>query len=330
MIKMKYLLWAVIWTALFLFAACGNKNSKQSGNSVEMEIISDSLPITIDSLRNRAIARISQDSLVEALRDLDFIIEKEGLTVENGVPLSEVYLMMGKAEQAQRTLYTVLEEYPENVELFTAMARMFLIRQNYAMCHNYASKAYLLDNALPLPVFYDGLAYAEEGDTLKAISCFSNVLLVDNTHYDAMIQLGLIYSQQNNPLAIRYLQSALKIVPESTEALHLIGLFYQNNGAYQDALDAYARILSFAPDYVHALYNTGYIYLVFLSDYDSAATYFSKAIDVQPDYVDALYNLGYSYELIGDKDNARKYYRRILEINPEYVYAIQGIQRVRP
>lgn len=322
-------MWAVISAALFFLVACGNSIPDKAVQQNRVEVISDSLPITIDSLRNRAIARTNQDSLVEALQDIDLVIEKQGLTVENGIPLSEIYLMMGKAEQAQRTLYSVLEEYPENVQLFTAMARMFLIRQNYMMCHNYASKAFDLDNTNTMPVFYDGLAYAEEGDTLKAINCFSNVLLIDDSNYDAMIQLGLIYSQSNNPVALQYLQSAIEVQPESTEALHLMGLFYQNNEAYRDALDTYERILNFAPDYVHALYNSGYIHLVFLSNYDSAEIFFNRAIDVQPEYVDALYNLGYTYELDGDHANARKFYRRVLEINPEYVYAIQGIQRVR-
>jgi superkiller protein 3 len=326
--KIKVLTGVAICAALLQFTACKN-NVAVSDNSA-VEIISDSLPITIDSLRNRAIFRTQNDSLVEALQDIDVVINNEGLTVENGIALSEIYLLMGKADQAQRTLYNVLETHPEDAQLFTAMARVFLIRQNYAMCHNYVAKAYELDPSLTMPVFYDGLANAEEGDTIKAINCFSNVLLVDPEHYDSMIQLGLIYSSQKDPLAAQYLQRALEIFPESTEAWHLLGLFYQETGSYRKALETYDRILQFAPEYVHALYNTGFVHLVYLSNYDSAALYFDKAISIQPEYVDALYNLGYAYELSGEFEEARKYYRRVLEIRPDYVYAIQGIQRVRP
>lgn len=328
---MKYPVWAVLWAALFFLVACGGDSSTKSQLiSPEEDIISDSLPITIDSLRNRAMARTQQDSLVEALQDIDFIIEKQGLTVENGIPLAEVYLMMGNAEQAQRTLYSVMESHPEDAELFTAMARLFLIRENYMMCHNYAAKAYGLDNTLTMPVFYDGLAYGEEGEIANAINCFSNVLLVDPHHYDAMIQLGLIYSLRGDPLAMEYLQSALEEQPNSTEALHLMGLFCQETGLYTEALDSYNRILQISPDYIHALFNSGFIHMVYLENYDTAVMFFDEVITLQPEYVDALYNLGFSYELNGDFVNARKYYRRVLEINSDYVLAIQGIQRVRP
>ncbi|PID93765.1 MAG: hypothetical protein CSA95_06115 [Bacteroidetes bacterium] len=312
---------------MILLFACGGRNL-QHAETATVTPSAEEVSYE-DFLRARAIARTAADSLLEALQDIDYVIQKQGLTVENGIPLSEVYLQMGKAEQAQQALYSVLELHPEDPELFVAMARLFLIRQNYMMCHHYASQAYEKDNTLTTPVFYDGLAYAEEGDTSKAINCFSNVLLVDDAHYEALIQLGLMYSQRGNPLALQYLERALQIQPDSMEALHLLGLFQQESEDYEEALETYGNILAMNPTYVHALYNSGYIYLTTFFNYDSAVSYFDRVVSLEPDYVDALYNLGYSYELRGDFMNARKYFRRVLELNPGYVYAIQGIQRVR-
>lgn len=312
---------------LLIVSACNQSSPDQQ--PAEQEFISDSIPFTIDSLRSRAVLRMHQDSLIEALQDIDIVIENDGLNVQNGIPLSEIYLLMGKPEQAQRTLYKIMETHPEDRDLFTAMARLFLIRQNYMMCHNYASKAYEQDASFPDPVFYDGLAYAEEGDTAKAINCFSNVLLMDSKHYDAMIQLALLYSSQKNALALKYLDAALQEQPNSTEAMHLKGLFFQNTGNYRLALDTYSDLKKMAPDYIHAVYNSGYIHLVYLAQYDSAAMYFHQAVEMAPDYIDAIYNLGYASELAGHDEVARKYYSMVLQKQPDYVNAIQGIQRVK-
>ncbi|MDY0286595.1 MAG: tetratricopeptide repeat protein [Bacteroidales bacterium] len=322
---------AVLLLASF-FLACNQTPEPSPSRLPEKgtDPIYDSLGITLDSLRKRAVMYTEADSLVSALQAIDAVIEVEGLTVTNGIALSEIYLRLGKADQAQRTLYDVLESHPENVELFTAMARMFLVRENYIMCHSYAERAYALDPTLTKPVFLDGLAYAEEGDTTKAIHCFSNVLVTDPGHYDAKVQLGLLYSRQKNPLAVEYFNAALKEQPESMEVQHLLGLFYQQNGQFRAALNTYARLIEIAPWYFHAWYNTGYIHMVYLQQFDSAAFYFNEVVNLVPEYTDAIYNLGYAYELAGDFTEARKMYRRVLALHPDYVLAIQGIQRVRP
>ena len=114
------------------------------------------------------------------------------------------------------------------------------------------------------------------------------------------------------------------------EVQHLLGLFYQQNGQFRAALNTYARLIEIAPWYFHAWYNTGYIHMVYLQQFDSAAFYFNEVVNLVPEYTDAIYNLGYAYELAGDFTEARKMYRRVLALHPDYVLAIQGIQRVRP
>ena len=313
--------------AVLLLSGCNYNNTRENVNNTNITVV-DSLGITIDSLRNRAIHFTETDQLIEAMIDINAVIETEGLTIENSIALAEVYLRMGKVDQAQRTLINVLDVNQNSAQLLGAVARIYLVKENYELCHQYAANAYRADPTYAMPVFIDGMAYLEDGDTLAAINCFSNVVLVDPENYDAMIQLGLLYSSLNNPLALQYLTAADKVIPGGTEALHLIGLFYQQNGYYREALDSYKQILDVFPNYVHAQYNSGYIHLVYLAQYDSAEMFFQKAIDIAPNYVDAIYNLGYAFELDGDIVRAREKYAQVLNLLPEYTLASEGLERL--
>ena len=314
--------------ALFMLAGCNYNNIREQTSSADNSPLVDSLGITIDSLRNRAIHFTETDQLIEAMTDINTVIEIEGLTIDNSIALAEVYLRMGKIDQAQRTLINVLDVNQNSAQLLGAVARIYLVKENYELCHQYAANAFRADPSFAMPVFIDGMAYLEDGDTLAAINCFSNVVVVDPENYDAMIQLGLLYSSLNNPLALQYLNAADKVKPGGTEALHLIGLFYQQNGYFREALNSYKKILDAFPDYVHAQYNSGYIHLVYLNQYDSAEMFFQKAIDIAPNYVDAIYNLGYAFELDGDVVQAREKYSQVLNLLPEYTLASEGLARL--
>lgn len=313
--------------AFFILSGCNYNNTHQQIDDAD-NIIVDSLGITMDSLRKRAIHFTETDQLIEAMTDINAVIESEGLTIDNSLALAEVYLRMGKVDQAQRTLINVLDINKNSAQLLSAVARVYLVKENYELCHQYAANAFRADPSFAMPVFIDGLAYLEDGDTMAAINCFSNVVLVDPENYDAMIQLGLLYSGLNDPLALQYLTAADKVKPDGTEALHLIGLFYQQNGYFREALDSYKKILDVFPDYVHAQYNSGYIHLVYLAHYDSAEMFFQKAIDIAPNYVDAIYNLGYAFELDGDRVRAREKYNQVLKLLPEYTLASEALERL--
>ena len=58
-----------------------------------------------------------------------------------------------------------------------------------------------------------------------AESSYQTAIEMDANYYAAMIQLGWIYAQQQNDLAITYYDAALEIYPESMEAIRNKGLY---------------------------------------------------------------------------------------------------------
>ena len=75
----------------------------------------------------------------------------------------------------------------------------------------------------------------------------------------------------------------------------------------------------------NALFNLGYINMVYKQNYTAAISFFQQALDIDPDYTDALFNLAYSLQLSGDKADARLKYKDLLKRVPNHEGAIRQL-----
>jgi tetratricopeptide (TPR) repeat protein len=105
-------------------------------------------------------------------------------------------------------------------------------------------------------------------------------------------------------------------------------MFYQENDQYDKALETYAILGRIDTTFKNAPYNTGYIYLVYLKDFQQAARFFSQAIKKDPGYAEAYYNRGFAYELSNQFDMARSDYKMTLKLKTNYQKAIDGLNRL--
>jgi len=79
---------------------------------------------------------------------------------------------------------------------------------------------------------------------------------------DAWIQVGFCKVKQGkNQDAIRAFEQALKLKPNSYEALNKLGDAYYYAGNYYKALDAYKRGVALRPDLAEGHYNLGAVHL---------------------------------------------------------------------
>jgi tetratricopeptide (TPR) repeat protein len=127
---------------------------------------------------------------------------------------------------------------------------------------------------------------------------------------------------------VEYLNSAIKIRPNTIQPYYQLALFFQENEQIQKAITTYQAIIGIEPDFVFAYYNLGYINLVYLRDFDKAIEYFTKVVEIDPGYAEAWYNRGWSYELAGNAGLARKDYEKTLEIKTNFQLAVDGLNRL--
>jgi len=97
---------------------------------------------------------------------------------------------------------------------------------------------------------------------------------------------------------------------------------------FDEAISQYDYIITTDSMAYQAYYNSGYVYVTSIKDYEKAVESFSYAIKSDSSAYKAYYNRGFSYELMGKFKMAELDYRKALEILPNYDLAVQGLNEV--
>jgi tetratricopeptide (TPR) repeat protein len=329
--------WALLIFSLIV-VSCHQLNQKKSGSDMNQTL----MPTKLDTLNQKVASDslnpesyyfrsryyLEQKDINRALADINKAIQLDEKKSDYFVTLSDIYLEMGRMPNCIVALRKAEELDPVNKNALLKLAEAYLVLKDYQNVFGYTKRALDLDKINPKAYFLRGFAYSELGDTSLAIRNFQAAADQDQNYYEAYIELGVIYSAKKNPLATAYLEAATRIGPGKGEAYYLLGLAYQEQGNIPKAIETYERLLTVVPEFKEALYNLGYINLVYLHDFKEAIKYFTHAISLDPKYTDAYFNRGYSYELQGDLINARKDYEKALEITPNYDRPIAGLNRL--
>ncbi|MBK7211884.1 MAG: tetratricopeptide repeat protein [Bacteroidales bacterium] len=334
MIRNGFLL-LILASTLVLIISCnreeGNGKKYLSADDSILESINNVLAMdgkNSDAYLSRADFYMNHQRVNEALADLNKALELNPDNVKGLILLSNVYVMMGKPQQALQSLNKAISLENSNVKAYLEKAKLCLIMKDYETCAATVEKVMELDPRNADAYYMKGVTLDEAGVKDKAIVAFQQSVLFNPRHYDALMQLGYAYTDKNPAMAVDYFSSALKSDTSSLEALYNLGMLYQEHEKPERALESYARMLKLEPGNKLALYNTGYVNLVYLQKYSAGAEFFTKAIAVDSVYSDAFFNRGYCYELSGDLANARKDYESVLKINTNDQKAIEGLNRL--
>ncbi len=337
--KIKIFLFLVLVSLVLCFGCVQNKKNKESQAKIGQsdttlnQLAELNKKIRADSVNGnlynqRAKYYLEQENYNDAFKDITSALEIDSTASDYYITLSDIYLGMTKLQSAIEALDKAAELDPENKNAYLKLAEIDIIFKDYKKALDNIDKAMKIDKLDAKSYFLRGVVMLENGDTTKGILNFQKAIDVNQEYFDAYLQLGLLYSAKKNKLAVDYFNNALNIEPENTEVNYFLALFYQENAQYDRAIQIYNRMLDKDPKFYYALYNIGYINLVYLKDFQVAIDYFSKAIDINPTYTDAYYNRGFAYELQKDAVNARKDYKKALELKPNYEKAVAGLNRI--
>jgi tetratricopeptide (TPR) repeat protein len=263
-----------------------------------------------------------------ALKDINSALQLSDKKPAYYITLSDIYLLQGKPDNCREALLKALSLDPANKAALLKAAKLELIVKDYKKTFEYVKQVLAIDKINPQAYFTRGVALLEKGDTAGAIKDFQTTISQDQRNFDAYIELGEMYSIKKDELAIDYLKDALNIKPGNKEALYFLGMFYQDNGQYEKAIQSYLMLRKSDSLFRSAPYNIGYIYLVYLKDFRQAVTYFSDALKLDPGYVEAFYNRGLAYEYEGNYTNAYNDYQKALQLKTNYQKAIEGLNRL--
>ena len=333
-------IWVLIsLVVVVILSSCSQtKDREQKGEFTKSMTVQDSIELLSQQILEdsanytlylkRARLNLNNGQIDPAFRDVSLSMDINKDDPEAYLILSDIYFLIGQAENSTSSLKKALELDPENIEIMLKLARTNLMLKNYEASSGYINYVLSLDVENPDAYYLRGIQKLENNDTVSGLVDLKIAGNLDTTFYTAFIHTGTVLSMLGDSTAINYYSAAVRAKPLDERALYLLALSYQENEKFDEALKTYDLISRKYPENGQAVYNMGYIQLVELGNYEEAILLFQQTIVIIPDFVEAVYNLGRAYEANGMYEEARVQYRQALELRTNYNLAIDGLNRL--
>lgn len=339
------LLFFISLISCYILSSCGSISSEDNQTSTdsaahrtekddrpaeEIELTKkiQSSPSNPSFYNDRAKYYIRQKKYDDAWNDLKVVFTLDSTNSKFYNTLADYHTMQAEPRKAELALQRALQINPKSVTNLLKLAELYYFGKKRELSFKYINEALRINKYEAEAYYLKGMNYKEMKDTNRAISGFQTAIEQNPDYYDAYIQLALIHTAQKNKLAIDYYTSALKVKPNSTEALYGRGYFYQSSGANAKALADYKKITELEPANYNAWYNTG---VVFYNENkaDTALMNFNKAIKSDAQHAEAYAMRGLCSEALGKKEEAASDYELALNLKPELAMAREGLRRVK-
>lgn len=271
-------------------------------------------PNDADLYYKRANVLLQASNAQEALSNIQKAISLDAKKAEYYVLQADILFAQGENALAFSALQTAIEKNGKCKEAYLKSAELSLYLKDYDKVLFNTNQVMLLDKLEPKAYFLRGWAMKEQGDTAKAVADYRKAVELKGDYEQAYEELGMLYAIKGDGLAVEYLKSTLNINPKNIQAMYALALFYQENEAFQQALDTYKQILDIKPDHADALHNVGYINYEFKQDYDIAIECFTSAIKADSTFWQAYANRAKAYEKKGETAKAAEDFKKAEEL----------------
>jgi tetratricopeptide (TPR) repeat protein len=330
---MRYLLNCVA-ISIIIASSCTNngQNSKVDERLLQDRIAPLTEKITNDVnnaalyyKRGMALKHMQEDSL--ALADFQKAISLDSTKAEYYSVIGDLLFEHKDIEGSVKWFERALKLNPKDITAHLKMAKMFIYVKDYTSAFAEINTVLRQDVYNAQGYFLKGIIYKDIKDTLKSISSFQTAVNMSPNYKDAVIQLGLLYSAQTNPLALKYMDNAFKLDTMDVFPLYAKGVYYQNILKYEMAKSEYKSAIMNDRQYSNAYFNIGYI-LIQQDSFEKAWRQFDIVTKIEVNNAEAYYNRGLCSELLGKEQSAISDYKQALTFNDKHKQAQEGIKRL--
>ncbi len=310
--------------------AAANKSNASTGNPVidalnqqlEKEERNDKL------YAKRASEYYKVEDFDNAIKDYAHALALDSMNIDYHHQLADVYIDAGKSRLALATMQRVAALYPQRIPTLLKLAEFQLILKMNDESLKTAHKVMLLDPQNSEGFFMEGMNLKEMGEKDRAILAFKSAAENDAENQDAWLNLGVLYIEKKDPIALKYIDNALRLDSTSMLALDAKAKFYQNKNDSKNAMLYYKKIVKFHPLDADALCNIGNICLK-NNDLNEAYNNFNIAAQADPMHVSSYYYRGLASEKKGDIKAAQKDYQQAINLYPNFEDAKNGLERLK-
>jgi len=157
-----------------------------------------------------------------------------------------------------------------------------------------------------------------------ALASYDRALKVRPDSAEALFNRGwTLHELKRFEEALASYDRALKVRPDLAEAFCNRGLTLHELKRFEEALASHDRALALRPDYAEALSNRG-LTLHELKRFEKALASYDRALTVRPDFAEALSNRGVTLHELKRFEEALASYDRALKARPDYADALSN------
>lgn len=276
----------------------------------------------------RAKIYLKHKQLIDAINDAKRSIRLDSSNADFYITEADVFFAANETKNCKDVLEKVAIKFPTNTEGLLKLGELYYFVKQYENAFVKINQALKINENIAKAYFLKGDIYKELGDTTKSISSYETAIEQDNRHYNAFLNLGIIYATRKNPIAFEYYDNALNVKPNSVEVLYAKAKLLQDLKRIPEAIAQYETLLKIDASHASSLYNLGAIELEHHQDANKALAYFSKAIEAQPKYAEAYFARAVCHQELKDKDNAVADYNICLQLKPNFQPAVEALNEI--
>ncbi len=268
-----------------------------------------------------------KESYDEALDDIGSALKVDSINPDYYHLQADIFLDYYRSKQALETMEKVVELHPTRIQSLLKLCEFQFLLKQYENSMRTINHIVRIDPMNAEAYLMLGLNFKEGKLTDKAINALQTSVEFDPELIDSWILLGELYADQKDKKALQCFDNALRIKPQSIEAMHSKAFYLQNNDRVTDALDTYREIKLIDRKYADAFLNSGILYLE-LDSLDRAWEEFNIMANVDPQNPMAYYYRGIASEMKNDIPKARQDYENALVIDSKFDRAKQAINNL--
>ena len=230
--------------------------------------------------------------------------------------LAAVYMNYGRSRKAYNIMTAASFKFPQDTSLLLKLAEYEVVLKKNNDAFKTLQKVLKIDRHRPEAYFLMGVNFQDTGEMDKAINSFQTAVDKNSDYLEALMMLGYIYDDKNDPIAARFFDNAIASDPKYLGAYLAKGNHLGNQGKFLEAIEVFKQINELDGQNPDAFYNIGLAYMQ-LDSYKEAADNFKICTQIEPTYVKGHFYLGQAYEKLGDKESAKQYYQQAINLDPE-------------
>jgi len=222
--------------------------------------------------------------------------------------------------EIQHLAESALETDPDNLEAWVALGYNAIRRGDLDIASEAAKKAIRIGPSSHKGFTLRGRIRIAQGRVDEGLADLHQG--VDLAGTDMTARLALAYSLwklgRSNEAASEY-EKVLRYNPDSPSALVNLGAIYGQQGRLLDAIPLFRHLLELSED-VDAAQNLANCYL-YSDRFDEALNAYLRVLKIDPDNSYAPHGLAETYEKLGDHEQAQRFYEQAVKSYDRYLEA---------